>query len=64
LPCRRSAELTERESLFYNAIGAVWLAYIGGAIGFRDAERLADALKRAARLPQPIEPRVHLASEA
>jgi hypothetical protein len=32
-----------------NAVGAVWLAYTGGAIGFEDAERIDEALKRAAR---------------
>ncbi len=40
---RRQAEekaelLAERVSVFENAIGALWLAFIMGAISFEDAE--------------------------
>jgi hypothetical protein len=52
----RAEILAEREGAFNNAIGALWLAYIGGAIGFNDAEQLDAALKQAAagRLPLPV----------
>jgi hypothetical protein len=44
------------KSVLNNAIGALWLACIGGAISMRDARRLDRALKRAggrvAELPE------------
>jgi hypothetical protein len=55
------AELEEREGVFWNAIGAVWLAAIGRAITIEDAQRLDRELKRIARLAHPIEPRVQVA---
>jgi hypothetical protein len=53
---RRQAEekaelLAERVSVFENAIGALWLAFIMGAISFEDAEYIDRELKAAARVP-------------
>ena len=47
---------SSKKAVFNNAIGALWLAYIGGAIGFNDAHHLDAALKQAAagRLPLPV----------
>ncbi len=63
---RRQAEedaelLAERASVLDHAIGAVWLAFIMGAISFEDAEFIDGRLKQAARFPLPD--RVRLLSE-
>jgi hypothetical protein len=46
--------LAERENLFHYVLGAVWVAYLGGALSIEDAEDLERALKRAVRLPRPL----------
>jgi hypothetical protein len=38
---------TERESVLRNAVGAVWIAAIGGAISLQDADRVNAELMRA-----------------
>jgi hypothetical protein len=46
--------IAERENVFRYVLGAVWVSYLCGVIGLRDAERLDRALKRAAHLPRPL----------
>ena len=58
-----TTSLTELEAELDNAIGAVWLAYIGGAIAMKDADRLHQALERAARRHTPLPAWAHVTGD-